>query len=940
MDNNKNALKEKLKIKLKEIFQFENRDLNFGIYRILNYKREEIERFIEIELIDEIKKQLKLTEKEKAGAIKEKVKKTKEQILDTFGKNAFENNTLKKEFKKTPLGKKYIELLNQLNDIKISVEFENDIYNHLITFFSRYYDNGDFISKRRYGKNEKYVVPYNGEEVLLYWPNKDQYYIKTTEYFHKYTFHTDHLTVNFRMAKVEEEKGNQKATDKKFFVLDDNIFDFDDKNKVLNIYFNYRSIDKKEAIKNEWGKKDGTGIKQEKINEFVIDILKQKIPQKSLASEIFIGKKNKSIIAKHLYIYTRRNTTDYFIHKNLKEFLERELDFYIKNEFLQLDDLQVLEQSGFFDKLKLYLIAVKVFKNISFKIIQFLSQIEDFQKKLWEKKKFVIDTHYVITLDKIVAYAGPSFLKKISDEILNNKKQLEEWSFLFGITIKNKKDLLCDDDLTFKDISCKKLPVDTRFFSEEFKWHLLTAVTCRHNLDDILDGILIKSENFQALNLLQNKYAEKIQTIYIDPPFNKEKEAGYLYKVGYKDAAWLTLLENRIALSTKFLKDEGNMFVNSDDNGNMYVRMLLDNIMGKNMFKNEILWCYEKPGGPKDKLKNNHSTIFFYSKTGQSIFNQVFVPRKGETELTKRTGRFTTDYEGKIAPDWWIDIPSFATMMTAGERTVKNFGVNFPTQQPEKLLKRIFEISGSKTENEIIMDYFPGSATSLAVAQKMRKKWIGVELGEHFWNIILPRMKKAIAYDKSGISKDKDIKEIYNPGNAGGFFKYHMLEQYEDTLENIDLKSQNDKQQKLLSALPEYFVKYMLDWETKNNQTFLNLTAIKNPFDYKLKITENYRQKTEKTDVIETFNYLLGLKVNRYKVLTADNKKYVFVLGEKEGNRLAVIWRDLNDLDLTKDKEIIEKNIKDFNPDEIYINGDAIVKEFKAIEPVFKSLIF
>ncbi len=125
------------KEKLKEIFQFEA-DLNFGIYRIMNYKRERIERFIENELINEI-----------------------------------------------------------------SEDLEKEIYNHLINFFSRYYNEGDFISKRRYGKNEKYCIPCNGEEVLLYWPNKDQYYIKTFEYFAKYTFKVNDLIVNFRVVSAD-----------------------------------------------------------------------------------------------------------------------------------------------------------------------------------------------------------------------------------------------------------------------------------------------------------------------------------------------------------------------------------------------------------------------------------------------------------------------------------------------------------------------------------------------------------------------------------------------------------------------------------------------------------------------------------------------------------------------------------------------------------------
>jgi adenine-specific DNA-methyltransferase len=203
--NNENNLKEALKEKLREIFQFENEDLDFGIYRIMNYKRKEIEKFIEDELINEIKKQLELVSEEEISKIKEDFEKVKDKIRKNLGEKAFVNGDLKDEFKNTPLGEEYYEKKKILEGIKISEDLEKAIYNHLINFFSRYYDSGDFISKRRYGKNEKYVIPYNGEEVVLYWVNKDQYYIKSTEYFRKYTFKVKRLTVNFRVIEAEEE---------------------------------------------------------------------------------------------------------------------------------------------------------------------------------------------------------------------------------------------------------------------------------------------------------------------------------------------------------------------------------------------------------------------------------------------------------------------------------------------------------------------------------------------------------------------------------------------------------------------------------------------------------------------------------------------------------------------------------------------------------------
>jgi adenine-specific DNA-methyltransferase len=1001
-------IKEQVKEKLRELFQFENQDLDFGIYRIMNYKRNEIEKFIEEELINNIRKQLELISEEERRRIEQELnemssKNGVKKYLEALERQDYQGSeTLKQYFAKDI--EEYEKLKNQFEKIKISEDLEKEIYNHLINFFSRYYHEGDFISKRRYGRNERYVVPYNGEETLLYWVNKDQYYIKTTEYFRRYTFKVKTLTVNFRVVSAEEEKANIKSQEKKFFVLADKIFDFDKDNNELNIYFEYRGLTAEEEKKYQ----HGNSISQDKANEETINILNEKIPQNSPARIIFEKSGEKSYIEKHLYRYTRRNTTDYFIHKDLKGFLERELDFYIKNEFLQLEDLQILEESGYFDKLRLYLIGVRAFRNIALKIIEFLAQIENFQKKLWEKKKFVIDTHYVITLDKIKEYAGEKFLESIIDEILKNKKQLEEWKELFDLEVKTKEDLLLKNDLLEKE--WKKLPIDTKYFSEDFKWILLVALTQNNDLDDILDGVLIKSENFQALNLLLNKYYEKVQTIYIDPPFNKEQEADYLYKVGYKDATWITMLENRIRLARDLLNEKGSIFVRCDYNGNMYVRLLLNEIFGSPRFMNENqVNRIVKKGFGANRFPTATDSLFYYTKTDLFLFKgfrkrlreskepwwhdmtSMTAGRRGGppriifgTELKPPEGRAWTfsqeriyqlEKEGKIRircsvcgythyEGKWEGCPKCGEneprvdylVETDGKEPIDtdwtdipgySFNWDFQTENSEDLLYRVIE--STSNEGDLVIDFFLGSGTTTATAHKLKRKWIGIEMGEHFYTVVLPRMKNVLFYDKSGISKEKDVKERYNEKTAGGFFKYHTLEQYEDALENIEFEETQPK----LYELPDYFVKYMLEWETKNSNTFLNLEKLKDPFNYKLKVYENYEVKDANTDVVETFNYLLGIKINKYKTLEDNGRKYLFTFGEKDGRKIVIVWRNINDIDLInhinfengkkiieKDKEIIEENIKPFEIEEIYLNGDAIVKNFKPIEPVFKSLMF
>jgi adenine-specific DNA-methyltransferase len=287
----------------------------------------------------------------------------------------------------------------------------------------------------------------------------------------------------------------------------------------------------------------------------------------------------------------------------------------------------------------------------------------------------------------------------------------------------------------------------------------------------------------------------------------------------------------------------------------------------------------------------------------------------------------------------WLDIPGYSQTW------------DFQTENSEILLKRVIE--STSNEGDLVMDFFLGSGTTTAVAHKLGRKWIGVEMGEHFWTVVLPRIKKVLAYDKSGISKEKDIKDKYNEKTAGGLFKYQILEQYEDALDNIELVS--NKQAELKFG-DDYLLKYFLDYETRENPSLLNIDQLKNPFSYKLKVNpEEVGEPQEMiVDIPETFNYLLGLKVKKIKAKYSPLKKgnkYLFVLGEKEAKDVAIVWREYNDNwtedDFKKDKEFIIQELEPWSPYVVYVNGQSVLTpeigkhtaEIHYIEPEFKKLM-
>ncbi len=246
------------------------------------------------------------------------------------------------------------------------------------------------------------------------------------------------------------------------------------------------------------------------------------------------------------------------------------------------------------------------------------------------------------------------------------------------------------------------------------------------------------------------------------------------------------------------------------------------------------------------------------------------------------------------------------------------------------------------------MDFFLGSGTTTAVAHKLKRKWIGIERGEHFCTVVLPKMKKFLVYDKSETRKETDVKEKYNKKTAGGFFKYHILEQYEDALDNIELK-ENKKAQELFKD--EYLLKYFLDFETRGSEYLLSIEKLKNPFAYKLKINERAESKEVVVDIPETFNYLLGLKIRKIIVRYNEGQKYLFILEEKEGRDYDVIWREYQDgwteEDFKRDKEFIKQELKEWKPQVVYVSGQSILMqdlhgfraEIRYIEPEFKRLM-
>lgn len=985
--NNYNQLKDVLN----EIFELNKADLDFGIYRIINQKRKQVNEFIEVQLPEDIKKALRETQSADKTEI-EKELKTLEKTLEDADVVAEENT-------------KYKSLKERLTGIENSDVLEQEVFSHLANFFRRYYKDGDFISMRRY-KKDVYAIPYEGEEVKLHWANHDQYYIKSSENFKNYSFKTsDGKKVTFQLKEVSTEQNNNKAqgdAERRFAIYDELPIEEIDGELFINfIYETFLKTTKQETLLNN-----------------ALEMLTENVPT-SFAKVFTLSPTEKNakrtLLEKHLNDYFSKNSFDYFIHKDLGGFLSREMDFYIKNEVLYIDDINSKQTDFFVAQLS----KVKAIKTVAGKVIDFLQQIENFQKKLWLKKKFVIRTDYCITIDKV-----PNIYYS---EIIQNKNQLQEWKSLFDVDIQNVEQLIFEQFLV----------LDTQFFDEVFKDRLLAEFD---NLDEQTDGLLINSENFQALNLLHEKHDDTVDSIYIDPPYNSNASK-IAYKNDYEHSSWLSLLNDRISESKRLINKEGVFQIAIDDIEFSKLELLVKSNFGNNNFIGNIAIMNNPKGRDAKFFATSHEYtilaardidsakmhrlklsdkevedkypkidknlkryrelplrrsgsgaqredrpfMFFpiLVKNGQlSIleekeYKNIYNNRKFNDDFVSEikakyeslgfdfilpiredgtNGRWRWGYDScKVGIDnseliskgntiYQIDYSEDTYLpkslwygeshdsSSKGTNLLSDILPKNPFDYPKSLPTVIDFINISSTNKSLILDYFGGSGTTAHAVIKMNRsdgmrKYILVEMGIYFNTVTKPRVQKVIYSDnwKKGKAQDKDgISQIV---------KYQVLESYEDTLNNLFLQSKTELDFSG-KAKEEYLLQYMLEMESREH--LFNLEMFRKPFDYQLKVTENNELKSTKVDLVETFNYLIGLYVN--KVQRVKDIKVVEGV-TRTGVKTLVIWRDLE----TTTHDEVEKLLRRFYDSQrtkefqqIYINGDHHLENLRSEGDSFK----
>ena len=702
-------------------------------------------------------------------------------------------------------------LENEVSEKFPTINLQSELFQKLYTFFDSYLNEtgSPYFNKTEFYKNLYEKVYTNSEDTALFWKTQRLYYVKSDSIPKAATFEIkDDDKVQAKISFDTDELRYTATNEKKELKFIIKELSKNDKSIALSVL--YKS--QKPELTDSYSFEINSQIDNKKV---VIKTTKENKKKLLKLIESYEFDIDTAQIAEAIHTYKRQQDVDFFVHKDAEVFLKEQFNLYLYHYLFKDNEINEWK-----DRIE----TIQNIKDIAFFVIEKIGAFEDELKAMWLKPKFVRNLNYIISLDKIPKMIQTKLFEQDMTE------QVAEWKELD----------IVEDDFTINNVYDEKyqhLPIDTIYLSDEMKTELLASFD---NLDEQIDGVLIKSDNFQALNTLMPKYRESIDLIYIDPPFNTGSD--FAYKDRFQDSTWLTLMENRLSLSKELLSERGSFYLHLDHNANYLGRFLGNNIFDK-QFLNQIVWKRTRAAHSDAKFYGRvNDTILLYAKNAEkaifhnqytshkdeylkrfnkeengrkymlvplhgpgqgvarSFFGTMTDPPKGRCwpsqkvideyiaeGIVELTGNgtpskksFLDQNKGAPVSDWWGDVIPLNPVSKERLSDVL-------TQKPEILLYRIMDASSN--QNSIVMDYFCGSGTTISTAHKLGRKWIGVEMGEHFDTVNIPRIKKTLAGVMSGISK-----ELEKEGKLkkGGIVKYYELESYEETLSKAEYQLDDD----------------------------------------------------------------------------------------------------------------------------------------------------
>lgn len=326
------------------------------------------------------------------------------------------------------------------------------------------------------------------------------------------------------------------------------------------------------------------------------------------------------------------------------------------------------------------------------------------------------------------------------------------------------------------------------------------------------ENMLVFGDNLQFLKniyanedpTIKDKIKGKVKLIYIDPPFATEdefqsKSGAKAYSDKIKGTAFIEFLRRRLILAKEILAEDGTIYVHLDNKMSHYIKVIMDEIFEKNNFRNEIIWHYFMGGKPNNYFANKHDTLLVYKKGEKNIFHEKvterILPYVPSMKSNKGLEQIKCSTCGKNSGIWKSTVKQDDVWDISGVFNLSNEYIDYPTQKPEELLKVIIE--SSTNPGDIVMDFFAGSGTTAAVAEKLGRKWIVCDIGKLSCYTIQKRILT--------ISNSKSLTTL----NAKYEKNHHTFSTYQLGLYDLErtLKLEWNEYKKFVSELFEFEIK-------------------------------------------------------------------------------------------------------------------------------------
>jgi adenine-specific DNA-methyltransferase len=487
------------------------------------------------------------------------------------------------------------------NALKRFPDFREELFDKLYTFFRRYFTESGSIGFffTPYHQSVYEQVYTNEQDVVLFWKTARLYYVKTDRLFQSMTVEVDGFRFHFDVSQLEHKRANEKR---------ELIYAFKERQQDGAIVFTVHYSERGRKTK--------------------IDDIRDALGLKHYTDAV----PTEETLQKAFRIFERQSEVDYFLCKDAKSFLREQFDLWMWQYLLGKPGEEPQTQWT-----KTRLAQLQALKRIAYRVIDYIAAFEDELVKIWNKPKFVLNSHYVITLDRIAAQPGGVEMLERLWAHPNMETQLQEWRDLGMVDDKFQKEHIWEQNLLDGKAlhpRYRYLPIDTKHFPDLE----LPIVALFDNLDEALDGWLIKSENYQALNTILPKFQGRVRCIYIDPPYNsKTTEIAYINR--YKHSSWLTLMENRLRLSKWFATKDGSHVVAIDENEQEVLGRLLSLIFPDHE-KVCIAIIHNKKGIQGRYFSYNHEYAFFCIPPALPKVNGISIPeQEWEYDNLRKWGR-------------------------------------------------------------------------------------------------------------------------------------------------------------------------------------------------------------------------------------------------------------------------------------------------------------